>query len=314
MARPLRIEYPDAVYHVMNRGTARQKVFLEKEDYENFLRLLEELRRRWAVQVFAYALMGNHYHLCLQTPEGNLSRVMRHLDGIYTQRFNRAHRRDGALFRGRYKAIVVEAEEYLGAVVRYIHLNPVEAGLVIDPRDYEWSSHKEYMNKKQSWVGKERLLKSLEGPKGFHEYVMAGNDTETDKFYKSKKRSPILGTEGFVEEMREKVKEVSSEVTKSEEEHFRPRLEEMLEKIGRRYKVNRQELEKGIRGRENEARQLAIYLACELCNLNQARVAEKFRVRSYKTISWHCKNVRERIANDRIFAQKVEILISELNN
>lgn len=314
MARPLRIEYRDAVYHVMNRGTARQKVFLEKEDYENFLRLLKELHRRWAVQVFAYALMGNHYHVCLQTPEGNLSRVMRHLDGIYTQRFNRIHKRDGALFRGRYQAIVIEAEEYLGRVVRYIHLNPVKAGLVINPGDYEWSSHKEYLSRRKNWVNKERLLESLEGPKGFHEYVMGGNDEEMEGFYKNKKRSPILGTEEFIEEMRGKVREVASEVTKSEKEHFRPRLEEVLEKIGRSYKVNLEELERGIRGRENEARQLAIYLACELCNLNQVKVAEKFGVRSYKTISWHCKNMKARIASDRLFAKKVESLMRKLNN
>jgi REP element-mobilizing transposase RayT len=92
--------------------------------------------------------MSNHYHLCLITPEGKLSRIMRHVDGLYTQRFNRAHRRDGSLFRGRYKAIVVEAEEYLSSVVRYIHLNPVEAGLAKAPEEYRWSSHGEYLRRR----------------------------------------------------------------------------------------------------------------------------------------------------------------------
>ncbi len=98
MARPLRIEYPGAVYHVMNRGSARQVVFKDKSDYESFRRTLSETHELWGVEYFAYCLMGNHYHVCLRTPEGNLSRVMRHVDGLYTQRFNRAHRRDGALF------------------------------------------------------------------------------------------------------------------------------------------------------------------------------------------------------------------------
>ena len=116
MARPLRIQYPGAVYHVMNRGVSRQRVFLGRGDYEAFIKTVSEIHDRWGVEVFAYCLMGNHYHLCLRTPEGNLSRVMRHLDGIYTQRCNRLHRRDGALFRGRYKAIVVDKDTYLAQV------------------------------------------------------------------------------------------------------------------------------------------------------------------------------------------------------
>jgi putative transposase len=120
MARPLRIQYPGAVYHVMNRGGSRQKIFLDEKDHQVFLNTIGEIYDRWGVEVFGWCLMGNHYHLCLRTAEGNLSRVMRHLDGLYTQRFNRFHGRDGALFRGRYKAIVVDKDNYLAQVVRYM--------------------------------------------------------------------------------------------------------------------------------------------------------------------------------------------------
>src|SRR5881296_3396831 len=129
MARPLRIQFPSAVYHVMNRGTARQVTFLSDEDYGECLKTLSEAHSLWGIEVFADCLMRNHYHVCLRTPKGNLARVMRHVDGLYTQRFNRRHGRDGTLFRGRYKAILVDANEYLTAVVRYIHLNPVEVGI-----------------------------------------------------------------------------------------------------------------------------------------------------------------------------------------
>jgi REP element-mobilizing transposase RayT len=114
MSRPLRIQFPEAVYHVMNRGARRQSIFIDDTDYQAFFEIFSEANRLWGIEVFAYALMGNHYHLCLRTPKGNLSRVMRHVDGIYTQRFNRRHGRDGTLFRGRYKAILIEADEYLG--------------------------------------------------------------------------------------------------------------------------------------------------------------------------------------------------------
>ena len=124
MSRPLRIQFPAAVYHVINRGAARQPTFVDDEDSQAFLDTLAEAHRLWQIEIFAYCLMRNHYHLCLRTPKGNLSRVMRHVDGIYTQRFNRRHRRDGSLFRGRYKAILIDADEYLSALVRYIHLNP----------------------------------------------------------------------------------------------------------------------------------------------------------------------------------------------
>ena len=130
MSRPLRIQFPEAVYHVMNRGARRQSIFIDDTDYQAFFEVFSEANRLWGIEVFAYALMGNHYHLCLRTPKGNLSRVMRHVDGIYTQQFNRRHGRDGTLFRGRYKAILIEADEYLAAVVRYIHLNAIEAGIV----------------------------------------------------------------------------------------------------------------------------------------------------------------------------------------
>ena len=108
---PLRIEFPNAYYHVMNRGSAYQNIFSDSTDREVFLDLLNECHLMWGMKALAYCLMDNHYHLFIQTPEANLSRIMRHLDGLYIQRYNRKQRRDGPLFRGRYRAIVVDAEE-----------------------------------------------------------------------------------------------------------------------------------------------------------------------------------------------------------
>ena len=184
MARPLRIEYPGAVYHVMNRGLSRQLVFRDSNDYQAFLKVLTEVHALWGVQILAYCLMPNHYHLCVKTPQGNLSRVMRHVNGVYTQGFNRAHRRDGPLFRGRYKAILIDVETYLASVVRYIHLNPVKAKVASSPEQYVWSSHGQYLKPKSAfeWLAIAELLQECGSPRVFHQFVLSGNEAEVEAF------------------------------------------------------------------------------------------------------------------------------------
>ena len=136
MTRPLRIMYPNAWYHVMNRGRRGEQVFKSKDDYECFIAILHEALELFALRVSAYCLMQNHYQLLVQTPGANLDRCMRHINGVYTQRYNSAHGLDGPLFRGRYKAIVVGEDSYLLQLVRYIHRNPVRAGIVEKPEQY----------------------------------------------------------------------------------------------------------------------------------------------------------------------------------
>src|SRR4029453_218318 len=204
MSRPLRIQFPQAVYHVMNRGAARQSMFVEDADYQAFLDTLTEAHRLWGIEVFGYSLMANHYHLCLRTPKGNLSRVMRHVDGIYTQRFNRRHGRDGPLFRGRYRAILVDADEYLVAVVRYVHLNAAKAGIATRPEDYPGASHGYYYPGKgaPSWLNTAEALEQIGGRKAFHEFVLSGNEESVERYYAAQRQIPILGTEEFMERLR----------------------------------------------------------------------------------------------------------------
>jgi putative transposase len=133
MARPLRVEFPGAVYHVTSRGNARQGIFLDKDDRESFLGVLSSVATRFKWVCHAYCLMETHYHLQIETLEGNLSRGMRQLNGVYTQVFNRRHKRVGRLFQGRYKGILVEKEAHLLELCRYVVLNPVGAGLVRRP-------------------------------------------------------------------------------------------------------------------------------------------------------------------------------------
>ena len=130
MARPLRIEYPGAVYHVTARGNARQHIYADDTDFRDFLALLGKLAERYHWLCHSYCLMSNHYHLLLETPEGNLAAGMRQLNGIYTQTFNRRHRKVGHIFQGRYHAILVDKDRYVLELARYIVLNPVRARMV----------------------------------------------------------------------------------------------------------------------------------------------------------------------------------------
>lgn len=141
MARPLRIEYPGAVYHITARGNRRAQIFADDRDREEFLKILSEVNRRFDTRCHAYCLMDNHYHLLLETPQANLSTAMRQLDGVYTQKYNWLHQKTGHVFQGRYKAIVVERDAYLLEVARYVVLNPVRAGLVCGPDKWLWSSY-----------------------------------------------------------------------------------------------------------------------------------------------------------------------------
>jgi putative transposase len=129
MARPLRIEFPGALYHVTARGNARQDIFLDDEDRQRFLGVLARGVSRFHLLLHAYCLMENHFHLVVETPEANLSKAMRQLNGVYTQAFNRRHKRVGHVLQGRFKAIVVDRDSYLLELCRYVVLNPVSMAL-----------------------------------------------------------------------------------------------------------------------------------------------------------------------------------------
>jgi len=140
MARPLRIDYPGAFYHVMNRGLEYRTIYRDKTDYDRFLKIIHKAHLRFGVILHAYCLMPNHYHLLLETPKGHLSRALKHIDGVYTQGFNRKPKRVGPLFQGRFKSILVDMDTYALQVSRYIHLNPVKAHLCEAPEKYPYSS------------------------------------------------------------------------------------------------------------------------------------------------------------------------------
>lgn len=160
MSRPIRIAFPDALYHVTTRGDRRENIFDDDQDRQIFLSTLEQVVTRFNWICYAWCLMNNHYHLLIQTPDGNLSKGMRQLNGVYTQASNRRHQRAGHLFQGRFKAILVDRDAYLLELTRYVVLNPVRAGMIKQPTDWAWSSYRASVGLEPAvpWLAVDRLL------------------------------------------------------------------------------------------------------------------------------------------------------------
>jgi len=206
MSRPLRIEFAGALYHVTSRGDGREDIFLDDGDRELFLDVLAEVSERFNWTVHSYCLMGNHYHLLLETPDGNLSKGMRQLNGVYTQRFNRKHKRVGHVFQGRYKAIIVQKETYLLELARYIVLNPVRARMVRSAKDWPWSSYRASAGLADcpSWLTTDWILSafSAKRPEAIEHYrVFVANGKNQPALWDELKNQIYLGTDAFVQKM-----------------------------------------------------------------------------------------------------------------
>jgi REP-associated tyrosine transposase len=210
MARPLRIEYRGALYHVTSRGDRQEAIFDDDQDRRAFLNILGEVILRYRWHCHAYCLMGNHYHLMIETPEGNLTKGMRQLNGVFTQWSNRRHNRSGHLFQGRYKAILVDRDSYFLELARYIVLNPVRAGMVKNPRQWAWSSYGAMIGKfaPPAWLTLDDLLaefgnRRAQARRKYEEFVGEGTGAET--IWKDLKGQIYLGDDDFVEQMQKKV-------------------------------------------------------------------------------------------------------------
>ncbi|MCM8594778.1 REP-associated tyrosine transposase [Accumulibacter sp.] len=211
MVRPLRLEYTGALYHLTARGDGREDVFLNDADRQHFLVLLGKVRARFNWAIHAYCLMNNHYHLLVETPDANLARGMRQLNGVYTQDFNRTHDRVGHVFQGRYKAIVVEKESYLVELARYVVLNPVRAGLVGDPGEWPWSSYRATVGAPEQapdWLERQWILSAFGETEGeaIAAYVgFVADGIGRSAPWKQLRHQLLLGSDGFVDALRSKV-------------------------------------------------------------------------------------------------------------
>jgi len=246
MARPLRIEYPGALYHVTTRGNAGGRIFRSEKDREYFLDLLGFIIERFHWLCHGWCLMDNHYHLILETLEGNLSRGMRQLNGIYTQKYNWRYTKTGHIFQGRYKAIVVDKEGYLLELCRYVVLNPVRANIAKRPQDWKWSSYRSTAGRAKSpqwltadWILAQFCRRRKRAQRLYHQFVMEGISKET--IWKDLKGQIFLGDKEFIEECK-RILDASAdlqEIPRSQRYAERPTMVELLHEGKRRDRAQR---------------------------------------------------------------------------
>jgi REP element-mobilizing transposase RayT len=282
MARPLRIEFPGAVYHITSRGNARQAIFIDDEDRGRFLDVLRMVVERFQWLCHAYCLMENHYHLLIETRNANLSKGMRELNGVYTQGFNQRYRRVGHLFQGRYKAVIVEKDNHLLSLCRYVVLNPVRVGLIKRPEHWKWSSYRATIGlaKRLSFLTIDWVLSQFGGRKRvamekYRRFVMEGINKESP--WETLKGQIFLGTDEFIKQLRGLLDEKQriKEVPRVQRYVARPPLKGLF---------------KGKKGKERTAEDRAIDNAYVCYGYTMKEIADHLGVH-YATISRAIKRV-----------------------
>ena len=250
MSRPLRIEFPGAVYHVTARGDRREPIYRDDNDRLAQLAIIGVASDRFDAELLAYCLMGNHYHLVLHTRQANLSRLMRHVNGVYTQAFNRRHGLVGHLFQGRFKAILVDRDNYLMSLCRYVELNPVAAKLVVAAQDWRWSSYRAHVGLEPAppWLDCDGLHGYLLGravsndgdrrqaARGYTAWVAQADAEEASIWQEGLRQQVFLGDEAFVARMHALATEERRgciEVPKTQRKQSRP-LQAWLDEHGDR--------------------------------------------------------------------------------
>lgn len=314
MPRPLRIQFENAWYHVMNRGSGHQNIYKSSDHRIHFLDLLERAYSLFTLETHAYCLMDNHYHLLVKTPHSNLAEAMRFINSNYTQYFNRCEKSDGSLFRGRYKAIIIDYDAYLLQISRYIHLNPVTAKIIKSPVEYKWSSYQYYLDlkTKPDWLQTDEILqmfKTNKSPNVYKSFVEVGLDDDTKNYYAKKNNSIIFGTKAFKEKLLTSLSEDKIEASSTD---YRKTwdltsVDKIHQTFAEYFGISEAQLERPKRGKNNLARDLAIY-CCRLWTLEKAsKIAKK-----YQCCHGNVSNVVKKVTLKLKVDKKLNNLIQQL--
>jgi len=293
MARKPRVHIPGGVYHVMLRGNGGQKIFYDDRDYSRFYLLLQEGAARFSYRVHAFCCMGNHVHLAIQVGHVPLAKIVQNLSFRYTRWINRRKRRIGHLFQGRYKAVLVDRDSYLLELTRYIHLNPVRAGLVKRPGQYRWSGHRAYLgNSELPWLTTDWVLSQFAkgvsaARRRYEAFVSEGaQEGHREEFHRGNGDGAILGDDRFVETvLHSKPDSISRGMS----------LNRLVARVGEEYNIDEDRLAGVSRNRRAaEARAAVGYLSMHTRCATLTEVAKRFG-RDVTTLSKGVQRMAERI-------------------
>ncbi len=319
MARPWRIEYEGALYHVLSRGNHHEEIFLIDEDRRSFLRALGQMSERFDVDIFAYVLMGGHYHLLLRTNRANLSKSMHWLGTAYTTRFNLRHSRNGHLFQGRYKSIIVENDSYLLQLSYYIHRNPLRAGSVKRLIDYRWSSYPAYAyNRRQpEWLNTALILSQFSAGdkhRSYREKVQEYSD-EKRRIWEDVRHGLFYGTQAFIDHIRDTYLRDEPDRDIPEQKHLlndcKPaevlrRAAEILACDLRRLKQARR-----ISNSEKTNRDLLVYLLWQTGRFSNSEIGEQFGL-TYSSVTRRVDALTNRLEREEELKSRYEELKSQI--
>ena len=311
MARKPRVHFSGALYHVIARGNQRQDIFLDDADFQTYLAYLSEYKSKFSFHLYAYALMKNHLHLLLAVKETPLSKAMQVLQFRYTRYFNKRYKKVGHLFQGRYKAILCDKDSYLLELIRYVHLNPVRAGVVKSPEEYPWTGHWEYLRKDPgTLVDKTWVLRQLGRTKPFarrryRQFVWeALREVHQEKYYRVKDQRYLGGNE-FVEEIEKRRESLGVG-------YWDIPMEEIVRKVGDGMEVPWDRMHSVTRERRGAyGRGVAGYLGRKLAGLPVKEIARYFH-REPMTVSLGVRKIEDLMRRDRAMAQRVEAIEKEL--
>jgi putative transposase len=303
----------------MNRARRPEVIFRDQEDYLRFMEILREGSTMWNVRIAGFCLMPNYYHLLAQTPDANLSRFMRHVDGVYTQRFNRAHDCDGSLFRGRYKAILVDAHTYLLELLRYIHRTPLRDGLARRLDRYPWSSHKGYLShsREWGWLHREFALSMLTKAKqkqvaAYRDFMAEAESDELTALFSQRNVPSVLGSERFISRVKAKFQNLRGKQEIPASRLLAPGLAAIKSAVCADYKIPPSQLLTSTRGVTNQARNVAMYLSRRLSGETLATIGEAFDLDNYSSVSSVVSRMKIEIQRAPRLKRRVEKLERKL--
>jgi len=317
MGRPLRIEYPGALYHITSRGNERRIVFVDDEDRMRFLDTLHDYHDRFRIRVHAFVLMDNHYHLVLETPRGNLVKVMQGLNSGYTGYFNRKYQRSGHLFQGRYKAILVDKKGYLVELTRYVHLNPVRAQMADTPEVYPWSSYPGYVlkSKARDWIEYGWVLGRFShdlaaARRRYRKYVRAGSSiSPLENAY----GQLVLGGEAFIAQTRARLKgAVPADLIAYKRLQTSAKPQAIIQAVAKAFALKAAAVTGPGRRRENLARNAAMYLLKHHAGMGNAEIGEMFGGLHFSGVSKTTTRFAAQLKQDKKLAAVINRLSSRI--